>query len=108
MEEAADADYIVIINQGTIVANGTPLQLKNQYVSDYVILYNVKEEDVKKLNLKYEAIKDAFRVLVPNVKKATDLIIKYPEIFNDYEIIKGKMDDVFLAVTGQRLGEIEK
>lgn len=70
MEEAADADYIVIINQGTIVANGIPLQLKNQYVSDYVILYNVKEEDVKKLNLKYEAIKDAFCVLVPNVKKS--------------------------------------
>ena len=33
------------------------------------------------------------------------LILRYPEIFRDYEITKGKMDDVFLAVTGKTLAE---
>ena len=28
--------------------------------------------------------------------------------FRDYEITKGKMDDVFLAVTGKKLGGDEK
>ena len=32
-----------------------------------------------------------------------ELIIKYPSIFVDYEVTKGKMDDVFLAVTGKKL-----
>ena len=31
------------------------------------------------------------------------MIIKNPDIFRDYEITKGKMDDVFLAVTGKKL-----
>ena len=34
---------------------------------------------------------------------ARELIIKYPDIFGDFEITKGKMDDVFLNVTGKTL-----
>ena len=45
---------------------------------------------------------------VEDTKTATELILKYPEIFSDYEIRKGKMDDVFLAVTGKKLIEGEK
>ncbi|MFQ8952331.1 MAG: hypothetical protein ACLR56_04475 [Oscillospiraceae bacterium] len=40
---------------------------------------------------------------VPDTAAATELIMKYPEIFRDYEVTKGKMDDVFLAVTGKAL-----
>lgn len=103
MEEAADADYVVILDKGQIAAEGTPLQLKNKYTGDFITLYGETEETVKRLNAPYEAIRDAFRISVPNTAAATELIIKYPEIFRDYEITKGKMDDVFLAVTGQRL-----
>ena len=57
----------------------------------------------------YGKIRDAYRLSVPDTKTATELIIKYPDIFNDYEITKGKMDDVFLAVTGKTLtGGLEK
>lgn len=49
MEEAADADYVVIIDSGKKVASGTPLELKNKYTGDFITLYNVKEEDVIKL-----------------------------------------------------------
>ena len=34
--------------------------------------------------------------------------MKNPGVFKDYEITKGKMDDVFLAVTGKALGRDEK
>ncbi len=103
MEEAADADYVVILDKGQIAAEGTPLQLKNKYTGDFITLYGETEKTVKRLNAPYEAIRDAFRISVPNTAAATELIIKYPEIFRDYEITKGKMDDVFLAVTGKRL-----
>ena len=46
MEEAAEADYIVILDKGKICAEGTPLALKNAYAKDYVALYGVAEEDV--------------------------------------------------------------
>lgn len=108
MEEAADADYVVILDSGEISAEGSPLQLKNAYVGDYVTLYGVDENVTEKLGFPYEKLKDGYRVSVPDVKSATDLIIKYPEIFTDYEIVKGKMDDVFLAVTGKKLGGSEK
>ena len=103
MEEAADADYVIILDSGKIVAKGTPLELKNLYTGDFITIYGAKEEEIKMLGAKYEAIRDAYRVSVPNTAAATQLILRYPEIFKDYEITKGKMDDVFLTVTGKKL-----
>lgn len=109
MEEAADADYIVILDSGKISAEGTPLELKNAYTGDYITLYRTSEAVVKNLGVPYEAIRDALRLSIPNTAKATELIINNPEIFTDYEITKGKMDDVFLNVTGKKLdGGAEK
>lgn len=103
MEEAADADYIVILDAGRIVAEGTPLQLKNTYTGDFITLYNATDAQMETLGAPYERIRDAYRVSVPDTAAATALIVKYPAIFADYEITKGKMDDVFLAVTGKKL-----
>ena len=103
MEEAADADYVVILDSGKIAAEGTPLMLKNTYTGDFVTLYGTAEEQVKEFGLPYEKIRDAYRIAVPNTANATQLILMHPEIFKDYEITKGKMDDVFLAVTGKKL-----
>lgn len=109
MEEAADADYVVILDHGKIAAEGTPLFLKNTYTADYITLYGVAEQTVKALGRPYEPIRDAYRVSVPDTAAATDLIVKNPALFRDYEITKGKMDDVFLAVTGKKLpGGAEK
>lgn len=109
MEEAADADYVVILDSGKIAAEGTPLMLKNTYTGDFITLYGVTEEQVKKLGADYTPIRGAFRVAVPNTAAATELILKYPELFQDYEITKGGMDDVFLSVTGKKLaGGMEK
>lgn len=103
MEEAAEADYVVMIDSGKISAEGTPLELKNTYTGDYITLYGVDEATVKTLGTDYERIRDAYRLSVPNTQAATQLIIRYPDVFCDYEITKGKMDDVFLAVTGKTL-----
>lgn len=102
MEEAADADYVVILDKGKIAAEGTPLSLKNEYTGDFVTIYNAEEENVKALGFPYEKIRDAFRVSVKDTAEARDLIIKNPALFTDFEITKGKMDDVFLSVTGKK------
>ena len=103
MEEAADADYVVILDHGRIAAEGTPLQLKNSYTGDFITIYGIDEDSVKSLGGPYEASRDAYRVRVQDTAAATQLIIEHPEFFRDYEITKGKMDDVFLAVTGKVL-----
>lgn len=103
MEEAADADYVVILDGGKIAAEGTPLELKNKYTGDFITLYNTPQSDIDRLGVSCENLRDAHRISVPNTEAATEMIIKYPEIFKDYEITKGKMDDVFLAVTGKKL-----
>ena len=103
MEEAADADYVVILDSGKISAEGTPLELKNNYTGDFVTIYNVDEDKKKALGLPYENIRDAVRIAVKNTEEARDLIVGHPDLFTDFEITKGKMDDVFLAVTGKKL-----
>ena len=103
MEEAADADYVVILDAGKIVAEGTPLELKNKYTGDFITVYNSDEAAIAKLGLPTENIRDAVRIAVKDTAAARDLIIAHPELFSDFEITKGKMDDVFLAVTGKKL-----
>lgn len=108
MEEAAEADYVVIIDDGKISAEGSPLQLKNLYTGDFITLYDTDQETVNALGIEYEQIPGAFRLYVPDTATATRLILENPELFTDYEITKGKMDEVFLAVTGKRLASDEE
>lgn len=103
MEEAADADYVVILDSGKIVAEGTPLELKNKYTGDFITIYEADESEIKKLGMPYEILRDAIRVSVPDTAAATKLITENPKMFTDYEVTKGKMDDVFLTVTGRKL-----
>jgi len=103
MEEASDADYVVIIDSGKIVAEGTPHALKNNFAKDYITIYGIDESQVKSLGLSYENVNDGYRISIENTTIVTQLIIKNPDLFTDYEVVKGKMDDVFLNVTGKKL-----
>lgn len=103
MEETADADYVVIIDGGKIAAEGSPLELKNSFTGDYITIYGISEQQVRLMGKSFEKIRDGVRISVKDTSEATGLILNHPELFKDYEITKGKMDDVFLAVTGKRL-----
>ncbi len=102
MEEAADADRVVILDGGKVLAEGTPLELKNAYTGDFITLYGADESELQKAGLDYEKVGNGVRIFVKNTAEATALILKYPALFTDYEVTKGGMDDVFLAVTGKR------
>ncbi len=108
MEEAANADNVVILDSGRVAAEGTPHELKTRFTYDYITIYGMSEDEIKLLNKPYEEIKDGYKVTVKNTAEATELIIKNPSMFRDYEITKGDMDDVFLNATGKTLGGDEK
>lgn len=109
MEEAAPADYVVILDSGRIAASGTPLELKNRYAGDYVTVYGIKAELAEKLaaGRKTQPVRDGWRIEVKNTSEAAELIVGNRELFKDFEITKGAMDDVFLAVTGKMIGKGE-
>lgn len=101
MEEAAEADRVVILDKGSISAEGTPLELKNKYANDYVILYGRTAAEVERLGYPFKEEGGAVKISVTDTVCAAKLIKSEPELFTDFEIIKGNMDDVFLAVTGK-------
>lgn len=108
MEETALCDRVVILDSGKIAANDTPHRLKEQYASNKLIWYTKESENAEQLlkqnglNFRYNL--DSYHINIDATATATQLIRSYDEI-NDYEFIKGNMDDVFLNVTGKRLGD---
>ena len=107
MEEATPADYVVIIDSGKIAAEGTPLELKNTYSGDYVTIYGITEEEARAVagGRKIMPLRDGWQIEVKDTAEATDMIVGNRELFRDYEITKGAMDSVFLAVTGKSIGK---
>lgn len=102
MEEAAGADRITIIDSGKIIAEGTPLELKRRYASDSLYLYEVKPKEVQGLGLECEKVPGGYRLKLPDLATVADLIRRRPELFRDFEVTKGRMDDVFINVTGRK------
>ena len=103
MEEAADADYVVILDSGRIAAEGTPLQLKNTYTGDFITIYGAEERQIMQLGAPYEAIRDAFRISVANTAAATELILRHPEVFQPSPPPNAIRDAGFLAGPGKML-----
>ena len=108
MEEAAEADYVVILDSGKIAAEGTPNDLKNRYTGDFIRLYNGDKTALSKKGIAFSEENGYLQIEAENTREAKELILQNPELFDDFEIIKGKMDDVFLSATGKKLkGENE-
>lgn len=108
MEEASEADDVVIIDSGKIVAHDTPNKLKNKYAYDFVRIYDYEKsllEDLQKEELKFEKNKEYLEVSFDNISKAKQFVVNYNNKIKDFEVIKGKMDNVFLNVTGKILKE---
>lgn len=104
MEEAANADHVVIINKGKIVAEGTPAVLKQQYSYDRLkVVPHDKAKMVDLLNSidrAYEKIADQYIIIVNDSKDAIDLINQMKDNIKQFEVLKGTMDDVFIHVVG--------
>lgn len=108
MEESAIADYVVILDDGKKVADGTPHDLKTQYATDSLRIYTHLDEAERYLaeqNVVFRRERNYIEGEVPDTAAATRLIAARPEFFDDYEVLKGNMDKVFLRVTGKNIKE---
>lgn len=103
MEETRDADRVVILDKGQIIAQGTPVELKTKYTSSRLIWYTAQTKEAEELLKEYSFSYDADHYNVAFEGSITEFVYANKEVITDYEVIKGSMDDVFLKLTGKEL-----
>jgi len=111
MEEAEHCDRLAILNEGKLVALGTPFELKSAIGGDVVLFETASEEAAKSL-----AVRMAQRFqLDPTVLGATvrleqeeghrfitSAIEAFPGEINGVSVSKPSLEDVFIQRTGHR------
>lgn len=109
MEESSVADYVVILDSGKIVSQGTPHKLKSDYSSDFLRIYKNIEAAEKYFASKgrnCKRIHDRLEVEFENTEQISEEVKLQPQLFTDFEVVKGDMDNVFLKVTGKQLKDV--
>lgn len=102
MEEAAVADKIIIMKEGTIVAEGSPESLKAAYAADELIIV-LKEDAELPAELHATKIGERYHFHLEDTRDALPLLLKLRPYIASFEVIKGSLDDVFI-----RLNEEER
>lgn len=105
MEEAQAADQIIIISKGKKLAEGTPFELKEKFAKDSLKLYFNEKNRGRVLDIvgKDKLITTSYGGCVEegNPFEAAETAGRLKGIVDGFEIIQGKMDDVFLNVTNE-------
>jgi multidrug/hemolysin transport system ATP-binding protein len=109
MEEAAEADYVIVIDNGSIVAKGTPSDLKERYTSDKVTLVSKEPEALAAQltadGLAATVVANRVAVPIPNTLAALPLLERYKDHFTGFTVTTGTMDEAFIAITGKEIRE---
>lgn len=105
MEEVKDANKVIIIDRGQIVAEGSSEDLRLKFSHDRlkIIPKNNLKEVLDKDNLKYTNNNGLIIIRLKDSFSGIDIVNKYKDHIKDFEIIRGDMDDVFLNITGREL-----
>lgn len=109
MEEAANADHIIIIDNGVITASGSPYELKEEYSNDLLIIKPKNQTDIIRIlgdiNVKYKLNGKMVHIKLKHTVEALPIIKKCETLIESFEVIRGTMDDVFINVTGKEIRE---
>lgn len=105
MEETEEADLVSIIDKGRIIAQGTPTQLRAQHSHS---ILTVTSRDLRGLTTLAAASglvtterSGVLEIRVRDAGVARRLLTEHGEDVVDFEFRHGRMDDVFLALTGR-------
>lgn len=107
MEEAAGADYVIIIDNGQIAAKGTPADIKEKYTSDKLSLVCTDLANVRRIleeqNLEYRQVANQLLLSLPSTLAALPILEACREYLSGFEVAGGTMDDAFIAITGKEM-----
>lgn len=109
MEEAGSADDVVVLDAGRIAAQGTPSQLKERYSRDRLLLTTQAPRplsaQLEGMGLAYRAVADTLEVPLPDTLSALPVLEACKGLISSFEVVKGTMDDAFIAITGKEIRE---
>ncbi len=102
MEEAAEADDVVVMDHGEIVAHGTPEQLKEAHSSDRMTFVAKDIDRVKGLlnGIEYTLDRGVFTIPLKNTVDAIPIIQMLKDEMESFEVRTGSLDDAFITITG--------
>ena len=105
MEEAAKADYVIVIDEGNLVAQGTAHALKTQYSFDTLKLYPTDTEKIMQ-HLKHDAKLNSdksIHVKLNHTMEALAIIESVKPYISGFEVVQGTLDDAFIEITGKEI-----
>ncbi len=107
MEEASEADYVIVIDKGEISAKGTPADIKEKYAHNTLHITPKDRESFVKIfnkdNIPYKEVAGEFVVKIKKTTDALNIIDKVRENIDSFEVAKGTMDDAFMGITGKEI-----
>ena len=106
MEEVLDANKVVIIDHGKIIAQGSSEELRLKYSNDRIkiIPSNDLEGILQKDKVDYYIVNDTINIVLDSCFSGIDYVKKYRDHIKEFEILRGDMDNVFLNITGRKWG----
>lgn len=106
MEEAEQADHVAIMDHGRIIAEGSPESLRAEYSQNLVKIRGSQIPQVlDRDNVSYSRERDLVHIPVDSCHEALGLLNTYNDLIEDFEVVHGGMDNVFLNLTGSKLRE---
>lgn len=109
MEEAEEADYVMVLDGGTIVARGTPGDLRKRYAADRLLLVPKDAARLEVLlreeGLTWRPENGGLRVGLTDSMEAIPLLERLAPELTSFQVVAGTMEDAFMAITGPRQEE---
>lgn len=107
MDEAEICNKVAIIDHGKIVAFDTPYQLKREYTSDTVRIKTSQEEAfsryLKERSIQYRFNEGLFTIYSKELGEVLEMVSVFKTFITDFEVYKGTLNDVFIAITGKEI-----
>lgn len=109
MEEAEDADYVVIIDDGKIAAKGTPTEIKDKYSKDSLRLKAKDSQSLAnflvKKKIKYDLKNDLFVIKIDSTLESLPILDLLKSEIESFQVLNGTLDDAFIEITGKEIRE---
>ena len=109
MEEASEADYVIIIDNGKIAARGTPYELRKKYASDSLQIEYDNQAEIENILIKNKINYtlhngQAIIPLKTTIDALSILDIVRPSV-KSFEVLSGTLNDAFINITGREIRE---
>lgn len=109
MEEAREADHVLVLDHGEIVAHGTPQELQRHYAHDWLMLVPkdaaALQEKLRREEIPFQGEKGTVRIALKDSMEAIALLQRLSSDIHSFQVVTGTMEEAFLAIVKPRKEE---